>query len=208
MLRSCCIGVALVAMLNVACNDREAERSRSAPSEGAAAPSAEPPQTPRGAPSRSPNAIAETRMSEEEQALIQKLARSNQLELELARMAQDKAQNQQVKELAEELEDDHTQALDELRRLANRASAPIEDPNDAARVSLNQKLRTASGRQFDRQFLAEVVENHRQEIAEFEKMRSTATGEAMAFIDKSLPVMRRHLESTEALQKELQKSPR
>ena len=197
MLKFSFVGLALVALLSGACsNDRNADRTTSAPGEGGGATGAQ-------RPSGSPNAIAETRLSDSAQQFLQEAVQGNQLEVDLAKLGQDRAQNDLVKDYAEQLERDHSQALDELRGLANRANVQLEREDDAQRASATNKLGNATGRQFDSQYVSLMIDDHRKDIAEFEKQQSTATGELKAFIDKTLPVLREHLQKAEDLQRQL-----
>jgi putative membrane protein len=189
MTKSCLVGIALAALIGVACDT--ADRGRTTPAEGGATP-----------PAATANAN-DTRLSAADQAFVQKAAQSNQLEVDMAKMGQDRAQNEQVKDFAKQLEEDHSDALDELGSVANRANLELEKQDDAARASMNDKMGNVTGRQFDTQWVSEMIDKHRAGIADFERQQSTATGELKAFIDKTLPVMKGHLQRAEELQKQL-----
>jgi putative membrane protein len=185
-MRSGFIGIALVALLSAGCGN-DANRSSSMPGEG-------------GGLSGANQAL---QLSSAEQMFVQQAARGHELEVELAKMAQDKAQNEQVREFAEQLERDHSRALDEIESVADRANLDLEEPDDAVRASLKDPLESASGAEFDARFISQMIEEHRKDIAEFEKHQSTATGELRAYIDRTLPVLRQHLQRAEELQKQL-----
>jgi putative membrane protein len=165
------------------------------------------PSEPRGAggaanpPAATAN--ADLRLTEADQAFVQQAAQSNEMEVDMAKMGQDKAQNEQVKEFARQLEEDHSEALDVLRTVASRANLELEKQDDAARASMNNKMGNVTGPQFDTQFVSEMIDKHRQGIADFERQQNTATGELKSFIDKTLPVMRGHLQRAEELEKQL-----
>jgi putative membrane protein len=190
MMRSGFAGIALVALLAAGCSN-DANRS-SMPGEGGGLSGA-----------ANPPGSAELQLSSAEQAFVQQAARGNELEVELAKMAQDKAQNEQVKDYARQLEQDHSRALDELENVADRASLDLEEPDDAMRASLKDPLENTDEAQFDARYISQMIDEHRKDIAEFEKHQSTATGELRAYIDKTLPVLRQHLERAEALQRQL-----
>jgi putative membrane protein len=175
-------------MLGVGCN-RDTGRQTSAPGEGGgAAGAANPPS-------------ADVRLSAADQAFVQKVAKGNEAEIEMAKMAEDKAQNREVKDYASMLERDHSAALDNLRDLAQKANVTLDTAPPAEKASMSNKLDAASGTQFDREYINTMIEEHRNNIAEFERMQSSATGELKAFIDKTLPTMREHLAKAEQLMK-------
>jgi putative membrane protein len=119
----------------------------------------------------------------------------------MAQMGEDKAQNENVKQYAEMLERDHSTALNELRQIAQHSNVSLDNNAPAAeKASMSNRL-NANGAQFDREFMSVMIEHHRKDIAEFERMQNSATGEVKAFIEKTLPVIRQHLARGEELMK-------
>jgi putative membrane protein len=183
-------------MLGNACTDNAADRTGSAPGEGGGATGAANPP--------SATATTETALTEANRTFVQKAADSNQLEVDMAKMGQDKAQNDDVKDFARQLEQDHSEALDDLRGIAGRANVELRQQDDAQRASMTDKMGNTTGREFDSQFIREMIDKHRQGISDFESQQINATGELKQFIDKTLPVMREHLQKAEELQKQLE----
>lgn len=180
MLRSCIVGIGLMATLGVACERKPEDETAN----------------------RTTPAAAEE-LTAADREFMQKAAKSNEREVELARMAQDRAQNVKVRDYAEQLEGDHSGALDDLRELARERSVTLETAPPAEKASMTDRLNAAGTRQFDRAYLELMVENHQKGIGEFERMQSTAKGELKEFIDEKLPVMREHLQKAEELLKDL-----
>ncbi|HEX9407733.1 MAG TPA: DUF4142 domain-containing protein [Thermoanaerobaculia bacterium] len=142
-------------------------------------------------------------MSAAQQQFIQKAAQGNEKEVDLAKMAQDKAQDSQLKDYAKQLEQDHSDALDDLKRIANKANITIDTTPAAEKASNSDRLNAATGRNFDRAYINMMIDDHQKDIAEFEREQENATGDLKEFIDKTLPVMREHLQKAEDLQKNL-----
>jgi len=184
-------------MLSAACSNDAADRTSSAPGEGGGATGAANP------PRATTPGTSEMRLSDAEQTFVQKAAQANQTEVEMARIGQDKSQNDEVKDFARQLEQDHSEALGDLRQVAMRASVQLEQQSDAQRTSMSDKMGSVTGPRFDRQFVGEMIDAHRKDIADFESQQPSATGELKQFIDKTLPVMREHLQKAEELQTKL-----
>jgi putative membrane protein len=182
MSKSAFIAVALALSLGTACNNA-ADRATNAANDAAAA------ATPR----------EDIRMSAPEQEFVQAAIKGNQMEVDLAEIAEGRSQNKAVDEFAEQLERDHSNVLDELRRLADKADIRLTDEPAAEKASMTNQLEAAKGPAFDREYVSMMVDAHKKNIAKFESMQSTATGELKALIDKTLPVMREHLRMAEAL---------
>jgi putative membrane protein len=183
MSKSVLMGIAVVAMLGSACN-RDAAN---APHDAAAA------ATPRN----------DVRFSVPEQEFVQKAVKGNKMEAELAEMAKGKATNNDVENFAQMLERDHEQALEDLRRIADKGDIKIDEAPPVEKASMDSKLDAASGAAFDREYIVMMVEAHKKNIAGTEQMQPNATGELKEFIDKMLPVMREHLAKAEALAAQL-----
>src|SRR5262245_50108009 len=94
----------------------------------------------------------------------------NTAEVQLAEMAMKKSQNPQVKDFAQMLVRDHTQALDKIKQL--RVDRGVKDTGDVKLTPEEQrtydKLSKLSGAEFDREFMAAMVSGHRDAIRLFE----------------------------------------
>jgi putative membrane protein len=176
------IGMAFAVALSTACNNA-ADRSTNAANDATAA------VTPR----------EDITMSAPEQEFVKAAIKGNQMEVDLAEMVEGKSENKAIDEYAGQLEKDHSNVLDELRRLADKADIKMTDEPAAEKASLESKLESLNGPTLDRAYLSEMIDAHKTNIAKFESMQSTATGELKALIDKTLPVMREHLSKAEAL---------
>lgn len=181
MLRSCIVAIAATALLGVACERKPADETAY----------------------RTPSATAEPAPTAAERDFMQQAAKGNESEVEMAKLAQDKSPNTDVRALADQLEDDHSDVLEELRRIAGRADVTLDTTPPAEQASIRDHLNTMTGKAFDRAWVDHMIEKHRASIASLEGMQNTATGELKAFIDKTLPVVREHLQKLEELSKKV-----
>ena len=73
--------------------------------------------------------------------------------------------------------------------------APGEDHMDQI-TNLSKK----SGREFDREYMKMMVDDHQEDIDEFEKCSNNSKdADLKAFAAKTLPVLRTHLDSAKAI---------
>jgi putative membrane protein len=122
-------------------------------------------------------------------------------EVEAARLALTRAGNPQVRSYAQMLLDHHTASNKELTTLVGSKGHRVAPGLPA---ELQQKIGTLtrlSGADFDREFVRMTgVQDHSAAIAAFEQgQRSVADRDLRAFIDKSLPVLRSHLQQAQDL---------
>lgn len=128
-------------------------------------------------------------------------ARGGMMEVQLGQAAQQKASGQAVKDFGKKMEQDHTQANNELTALVKNKN--ISMPTDVGtEKAMMDKMTNLSGAAFDKAYSKAMVRDHRKDVKEFE--REAANGmdsDVKAFAAKTLPTLREHLKMAEELQK-------
>lgn len=135
---------------------------------------------------------------------VKNAAKGGITEVELGRLAEQKATNPEVKNFASRMVRDHSKADQELTSLA--ASKGVDLPtgkglmNDATYV----KLKALSGTAFDKAYVKAMVEDHKQDVADFEKKSESAQDPAVRnFAAKTLPTLKEHLSMIEKIQSDI-----
>lgn len=130
-----------------------------------------------------------------DRTFMTKAAGGGLYEVEVSRLAEQKATDPSVKELAAMLVKDHTAANEELKQLASNkgVSLPTKPPRD--KQTALDSLSRMSGASFDREYMRKVgIADHQADIKLFENGSRTARDpELKAWIDKTLPTLRQHL---------------
>jgi len=140
----------------------------------------------------------------------------NQAELELSRMAQGKAENPEVKEYADMMVRDHTEALEKLRSAANVSEGQV--PLTKEHQQTYDKLARMTGAEFDTEYMNAMVRDHREAVQVFqheaenadrgattqrEKPGTKAGTSDAAIAREMLPTLQKHLSGAERLTKAL-----
>jgi putative membrane protein len=124
-----------------------------------------------------------------------KAAAGGQAEVTLGRLATEKAGSQQVRQFGEQMVTDHSEANQELQAIAEQQNLTLPSTPDPASVSTEQRLQASSGAAFDSAYSRDMVQDHQQDIADFQKESSSGQDPALkAFAQKYLPVLRHHLQ--------------
>jgi putative membrane protein len=123
-------------------------------------------------------------------------------EVRFGELAEDKASNKTVKELAQRLVEDHTKADDSLKTAASkdRISIPAQlNPKDQATYV---RLSQLSGTAFDRVYAREMVRDHETDIAMFRHEANDGKDASIkSFVAQTLPTLEDHLKlARQALQ--------
>jgi putative membrane protein len=91
---------------------------------------------------------------------VQKAAIGNMAEVQLGKLALQKAQSAEVKKFAQMMVDEHTKALSELRQAAGDVDVP--EQVDETHRDLHDRLSRLQGREFDREYMNAMVEAHEE----------------------------------------------
>lgn len=140
-------------------------------------------------------------LSSSDRNFVKEAAEDGMYEIAIARVASEKATDPEVKAFASKLVDDHTKAHDQLRQIAESRNLALPSSLPAAKQRNVDRLSSASGSDFDRQFLQMIgVKGHKEDIAEFERAsRRARDAEIREFAKSALPTLREHLSSAQRL---------
>ncbi|HEY7338532.1 MAG TPA: DUF4142 domain-containing protein [Bryobacteraceae bacterium] len=150
-------------------------------------------------------ATTNSSLSSSDRTFVQDAAKGNQDEVAWGQLAEQKTSNSQVKNLAQKVASDHMKAQQQLENLASKQGVTVENykPNTTSEYS---KLSNMSGAEFDRNFAAQMVQDHQKAISMFEKeLKSTNDPELKAWINDTLPALRMHLTEAQTLERSLGK---
>ncbi len=128
----------------------------------------------------------------------------NNGEIAAAKMALAKSQNQQVKDYAQKMIDDHTKMLDELHALAAQEKIKYKDEPTGDGKKLAKKLDGLSGAEFDKAYVDGMVKDHKGDVRDFTGEVNTGKDQPVKdAAQKSLPTIQEHLQMVQGLQKSM-----
>src|SRR5213594_866767 len=148
-----------------------------------------------------------TVLSDSDKNFLMKAEKDNIAEQEIGCFAAEKTQNKDVKDYDQMLVDDHTKALNDLVDLMNKKG--MAQPNGLPKVEHDamNKLNGLSGADFDREFINMMVEDHQKAVSEFRQEKDMAQDkDVKSYADNVLPVLEKHLQKAQELQRNLASS--
>jgi putative membrane protein len=140
--------------------------------------------------------------------ILAHLATGDSLEVETAKLAQQRTQNAQVRQLAQMLINDHSKNQQQGLALAKKAGiTPQPAPSDTTPQHVQNEMSRwesdSSPAQFDREWLTFQVEHHSQDLAMLPKLQKQAqSGALKSFIGQTVPVIRKHYDQVRSLQQQ------
>jgi putative membrane protein len=140
-------------------------------------------------------------LARSDRKIVMNLAQLNMTEVEAGKLAQSKSQNEQVKNFAKQMIDDHGKALSEVQQLAQAKGVTLPTELDRAHKAKVDKLAALSGEAFDHAYLAKAgVDDHRKAHAMLNSAKSRAKDpELKALAARILPTVDQHLNSATQL---------
>jgi putative membrane protein len=132
--------------------------------------------------------------SNPDQKFVMEAAKGGMAEVELGRMAADKASNDDVKKFGQRMADDHSKAGDELKALAQSKNITVPSEIDPKDRALRERLMKLSGPAFDQAYMQAMVNDHVKDVGDFSsEARSGKDPDVKAWAGKTLPTLEEHL---------------
>jgi len=124
---------------------------------------------------------------------VHEAAAGGMAEVELGKLAADKATSSDVKAFGQRMVDDHSKANDELKALASQKGLTLPSAPEPAHKAMQDRLSKLTGAAFDKAYMQEMVKDHDKDVAAF-KHASTAAADPdlKAWAAKTLPTLQEH----------------
>lgn len=114
-------------------------------------------------------------------------------EVELGRLAVERAASAQVKQFAQQMIEDHSMAGDKLKQLAEQKQVTLPPDILPKAEQTKEKLTKLNGAEFDRAYVEAMVEVHEKDVAAFDAVAKNATdADVKAFAAKTVPTLKHH----------------
>jgi putative membrane protein len=135
-----------------------------------------------------------------DKTFVKDATEANAIAVELGKLAQEKGSSEAVKDFGKRMVETHTQADEELKQAAAKAS--IEVPTRAPRKikKTEDKLAKLSGRDFDRAYTKIILSEHKDNVKAFEREAEAGkVPDVRDFAAKTLPKLQAHRKLAEQL---------
>jgi putative membrane protein len=137
------------------------------------------------------------------QQFVNDLVSGNTTEIELGRLAQQKAASPDVKAFGEMMVRDHSKALDALKQAAARQNLQGSAEINEQHRDLRERLSALTGNEFDREYMNAMVEAHEATVKKLEDKEDDAPDALQQFASTILPTVRQHLERARQIQEKV-----
>jgi putative membrane protein len=140
------------------------------------------------------------KLSASDQKFVTKAAQGGQAEVELGKLATEKASSDEVKKFGQRMVDDHGKAGEQLKQLADSKGVTLPSDLEPKAKAEKDKLSKLSGEQFDREYMTYMVKDHKKDVAEFRhESKAAKDGDVKSFASQTLPTLEDHLKQAQSI---------
>jgi len=131
--------------------------------------------------------------------VLSKLHHSNQMEIAAGKLAQEKGQSKDVKAFGKTLMTDHSAADKKVIALAKEEKIDLLSAPPMPPAKMDQ-MKSASGAEFDKMFAADMLDDHKKDVAEAKQARETTNDAKLkALLAATIPVLEKHRDTAQKL---------
>jgi putative membrane protein len=142
---------------------------------------------------------ASAKLAGADKTFVEKAAIGGMAEVELGNLAQQKAASEDVKKFGARMVQDHSKANDELKQIASTKGVQLPSSLDKKHQSDMDRLQKMSGADFDKAYMSHMVDDHKEDVAEFKKEASGGRdSDVKGFASKTLPTLEEHLKMAQS----------
>lgn len=122
------------------------------------------------------------------------MAQDNMAEVQTGKLAQEKAQSEDVKKFAQHMVEDHGQMLDEQQSIAQAKNIEMPKQPKKEHRSALKKLQGASGEKFDQAYMDQMVKDHDKALKlTREAAKNAKDPQVRQAAEKAVPKIEEHL---------------
>lgn len=126
------------------------------------------------------------------ETFVNMAAQDGMAEVGLAKLALKKSSNNDVKQFAQKMQQDHEQADEQLSSIAKSKGLKVPQKLDAKHEAMMKSLSAKSGAAFDSAYAEHMAKDHSKAVALFEGASKSSDPELAAFAKKTLPTLQEH----------------
>ncbi|MES2757907.1 MAG: DUF4142 domain-containing protein [Pseudomonadota bacterium] len=140
-------------------------------------------------------------LSKADQKILRDMATGNMAEIEMAKLADSKSQNDSVKTYARQMIDDHTKALTDIQQLAAARAVTLPTEIDKKHKAMADKLGALSGDAFDKAYMKQAgVDDHKKMHSMLGAAHKKAKdADLKALVARIQPTVEQHLKAAQQM---------
>lgn len=141
---------------------------------------------------------ASVAMAKSDKAFLRKAQQGDMAEVQIGNLALQRAGNADVKAFAQMLVTDHGDHQKKVEDLGKQVGAKTPEGLSRSQQAVLMRLGKLNGDRFDRQFIEDMIKDHRKDIDEYKK-QAKGSGPVADLAKATLPTLEKHLQTVQGL---------
>ena len=139
-------------------------------------------------------------LQKQDAKMMREIAQADLAEVQAGKLGASKASSAEVKKFAQHMVDDHGKHLSEARAMAKTKGLQLPSAPAKKHQQAMKKLESASGAQFDKVFMQQMVKDHEDALKLVQNTAKNAKDPQLkADAEKTAPVIEKHLEEAKRI---------
>jgi putative membrane protein len=135
-----------------------------------------------------------------DKAFVKKAMEGNLAEIQLGQLALQKSSDDQVKQFAQRMVDDHGKMQDQMKPAAEQMGVKVPDGPSKSQMKSMEKMKALSGDAFDQAYIKDMVKDHKKDDSEFkQEAQSTQNPQLKQMVMQSDQIIESHLQQAEQI---------
>ncbi len=153
------------------------------------------------------NGMAQTQGSMNDmgdKAFLKKAMQGSMAEVELGKLALSKSSNDQVKQFAQKMIDDHTKLNEQAKPVAQQTGVSVPDGPSKKDKAMMAKMQGLSGDAFDKAYIQDMVKDHKADDNDFKTEASSGQNPQIKDLaSQGEPIIASHLQMVQQIAKSM-----
>lgn len=139
-------------------------------------------------------------LQKQDAKMMREIAQADLAEVQAGKLGASKASSAEVKKFAQHMDDDHGKHLSEARTMAKTKGVQLPSAPAKKHQQAMKKLESASGAEFDKVFMQQMVKDHEDALKLVQNTAKSAKDPQLkADAEKTAPVIEKHLEEAKRI---------
>ena len=124
---------------------------------------------------------------------LAKASEGGMAEITFSKMALQKSKNDEIKQYAQKMIDDHTTLMNNMKPIADKMGVTPPMKLNASHRAEAARLKAMSGEKFDKEYITAMVGDHHKDLGEFTAEQNTAQdADLKAAVTQATPIIKSH----------------
>ena len=133
---------------------------------------------------------------------VKKALEGNLAEVQMGQLALEKSNDDQVKQFAQRMVDDHGKMQEQLKPVAEQLGVKVPDGPSKGQMKNLDKMKALSGDAFDHAYIKDMVKDHKSDDSEFkQEAQSTQNPQLKQLVMQNDQIIESHLQQIQQLAK-------